>query len=171
MTFSHSKKQFDNLIKKKSNFIFYKKILKLNSDPIPSFINLVEKNKYSFLYESVEKGHEKGRYSICGYDSLRTIQLINDTLTLENNKVIKKIKYRGSPLKKIDTIIKNLKFIKNKKLPPMSGAFFGYIGYENKNKVEKISSKRKKDDLKTPDIIMFIPVSYTHLTLPTILLV
>ena len=114
MTFSHSKKQFDNLIKKKSNFIFYKKILKLNSDPIPSFINLVEKNKYSFLYESVEKGREKGRYSICGYDSLRTIQLTNDTLTLENNKVIKKIKYRGSPLKKIDTIIKNLKFIKNK---------------------------------------------------------
>ena len=157
MTFSHSKKQFDNLIKKKSNFIFYKKILKLNYDPIPSFINLVEKNKYSFLYESVEKGREKGRYSICGYDSLRTIQLTNDTLTLENNKVIKKIKYRGSPLKKIDSIIKNLKFIKSKRLPPMSGAFFGYIAYENINKVEKISSKRKKDDLKTPDIIMFIP--------------
>jgi hypothetical protein len=50
MTFSHSKKQFDNLIKKKSNFIFYKKILKLNSDPIPSFINLVEKiNIASFM--------------------------------------------------------------------------------------------------------------------------
>ena len=64
----------------------------------------------------MEKGLEKGRYSICGYNSLRTIQLTNDTLTLENNKVIKKIKYRGSPLKKIDTIIKNLKFIKSKKL-------------------------------------------------------
>lgn len=144
MTFSHSKKQFDNLIKKKSSFIFYKKIIKFNSDPIPSFINLVEKNKYSFLYESVEKGREKGRYSICGYDSLRTIQLTNDSLTLENDKVIKKIKYRGSPLKKIDTIIKNLNFIKSKKLPPMSGAFFGYIAYENINKVEKISSRRKK---------------------------
>ena len=90
MTFSHSKKKFNNLIKKKSNFIFYKKILKLNFDPIPSFINLVKKNKYSFLYESVEKGREKGRYSICGYNSLRTIQLANDSLTLENNKVIKK---------------------------------------------------------------------------------
>ena len=39
----------------------------------------------------------------------------------------------------------------------MSGAFFGYIAYENVNKVEKVSSRRKKDDLKTPDIIMFIP--------------
>ena len=39
----------------------------------------------------------------------------------------------------------------------MSGAFFGYIAYENINKLEKISSRRKKDDLGTPDIMMFIP--------------
>ena len=78
MNFSHNKKQFISLLKNKKNFIFYKKINKFKSDPIPECINIVEKNKHSFLYESVEKGKDKGRYSICGYKSLKEIKVKNN---------------------------------------------------------------------------------------------
>ena len=68
MNFSHTKNQYLTFFKNKKNFIFFKKIKNLKFNPIPEFINIVEKNDFSFLYESVEKGKEKGRYSICGYN-------------------------------------------------------------------------------------------------------
>ena len=39
----------------------------------------------------------------------------------------------------------------------MSGAFFGYIAYENIYNVEKISVRKKKNIIKTPGVILFIP--------------
>ena len=87
MNFSHNKKKFIKDIKSKNNFIFYKKINKFKSSPISQFINIVEKNNFSFLYESVEKGKEKGRYSICGYKSIKTIEISDKS---QNKKIIKK---------------------------------------------------------------------------------
>ena len=157
MTFSHSENKFENELKNKSNFIFNKYIKKFNYNPIPEFINLVEKNKFSFLYESVEKGKEKGRYSICGFNTINTIKLINKTLFLNNINKEKKFIVSGNPLSKIDKIIRDFKFKKNKNLPPMAGSFFGYLSYENIYNVEKISKHKKKDKLNTPDIILFVP--------------
>ena len=127
MNFSHTKNQYLSSFKNKNNFIFFKKIKKFKSDPIPEFINIVENNNFSFLYESVEKGKDKGRYSICGYNTIKTIQI--------NNRKKAKEKKLSSTNKnaflKIDRTISKYKFLKDKKLPPMAGAFFGYISYEN----------------------------------------
>ena len=50
MNFSHTKNQYLTFFKNKNNFIFFKKIKKFKSDPIPEFINIVENNNFSFLY-------------------------------------------------------------------------------------------------------------------------
>ncbi len=86
MRFSHNKKQFLSKKKNKKNFIFYKKINRFKYDPIPEFIQIVENNTFSFLYESVEKGKEKGRYSICGFKSIKTIQVKNKPESQKKNK-------------------------------------------------------------------------------------
>ena len=88
--FFHNKKEFEKQIQNKNNFILFKEIKKFDFDPVPEFINLVEGNKFSFLYESVEKGKEKGRYSICGYNSIKTIYIENNKLKI---KEAKKVKY------------------------------------------------------------------------------
>ncbi len=157
MPFSHNRNQYNLQISKKNNFVFYKKINNFNYDPTFEFINIVENEKFSFLYESVEKGKDKGRYTICGYHSIHTILLQNKKLTEKklNKKKISII--NGNPLERIDKIIKNSKFKKNKNLPPMVGSFFGFLSYENIYNIEKISIKRKKNKLNTPDIILFIP--------------
>ena len=153
MNFSHTKNQYLTFFKNKNNFIFFKKIKKFKSDPIPEFINIVENNNFSFLYESVEKGKEKGRYSICGYNTIKTIQI--------NNRKKAKEKKLSSTNKnaflKIDRTISKYKFLKDKKLPPMAGAFFGYISYENIYNIEDISKFKKKNTLMTPELILFIP--------------
>ena len=157
MNFSHNKKQFISLIKNKKNFIFYKKIDRLKSDPIPECIRIVEKNKYSFLYESVEKGKEKGQYSICGYKTLKTIQVKNNLKTKKSVKKNNKYSISDINFLDIDKEINKYKFKKNKNLPPMSGAFFGYIAYENIYNVEKINKFRKRNLINTPAVILFIP--------------
>ena len=153
MNFSHTKNQYLTSFKNKHNFIFFKKIKKFKSDPIPEFINIVENNNFSFLYESVEKGKDKGRYSICGYNTIKTIQI--------NNKKKAKEKKLSSTNKnaflKIDRTISKYKFLKDKILPPMAGAFFGYISYENIYNIEEISKFKKKNTLMTPELILFIP--------------
>ncbi len=157
MSFSHNKQQFNSLFKKKSNFVFFKEIKKLNYDPIPHFLNFVEKNRYAFLYESVEKGTDKGRYSICGYNSITTLSLKGKSLTISYGKNKKTLKIQDNPLNKVDEIIKSFNFKKKSKLPPMAGAFFGYVSYENIYNIEKIQKYRKSNKLKTPDLILFIP--------------
>ncbi len=157
MPFSHSKKKFENQIKNKSNFLFYKKIKNFNNDPIPNFIENVQSHKYSFLYESVEKGKIKGRYSICGYEALNIIKLNKDNLLYEEDGVKKKTHKVKNPLNKIDKLIKKQKLNKVKTLPPMAGAFFGYLSYENIYNIENISVNIKKNILDLPSIILFIP--------------
>ena len=157
MKFSHNKEQFDTQIKKKENFIFFKKINKFNFDPIPEFIKIVDQNKLSFLYESVEKGKDKGRYTICGYNSIKTIISKKNRLNIKDAKSKRTLTMPNGPLKKIDEVIKKTKFSKRGVLPPMAGSFFGYIAYENIFNVEKIGNRKKINNLNNPDLILFIP--------------
>ena len=57
----------------------------------------------------------------------------------------------------INELIKSLKFNNSYKLPSMCSAFYGYFGYETIHYVENISIKKKKDDLKLPNSILFLP--------------
>ena len=158
MRFSHNKKQFNLQIKKKENFVFFKKVKLVKDDPIPGFIQTVEDNPYSFLYESVEKRKEKGRFSICGYQSIKTLTLKNKKkLEIKTTKKRKIIIISNNPLDKIDEIIKKDNFIKYKNLPPMAGSFFGYLSYENIHNVEIIKKFKKINKLRTPELILFVP--------------
>ncbi len=157
MTFSLTQKQFEHNIRQKKDFIFYKKIKDFDYNPTQALIDIVEKNKFSFLYESVEKGKEKGRYTICGFKTIKQIKFHNKILSLHGIKKVSKINYGKNHLIKVNELIKNFKFKKCKSLPPMSGSFFGYIAYENINNVELIATSDKKNDLNTPDILLFLP--------------
>ena len=84
-------KGFQDKIDKNKDFIIYKKISKINIDPIKSFVNIVDKKKYSFIYESVEGGIHRGRYTICGFDPLVILKINNKIANLykkKNDKLI-----------------------------------------------------------------------------------
>ena len=55
MNFSHTKNQYLTFFKNKKNFIFFKKIKKLESDPIPEFINIVENNNLPNCYDMLKE--------------------------------------------------------------------------------------------------------------------
>ena len=85
MTLSHSKKEFLKYKKLQKNFLFFEKISNFKFDPIPKFMEIVNTTNFSFLYESVEKGKDKGRYSFCGYQEIDKIPVSYTHLTLPTN--------------------------------------------------------------------------------------
>ena len=158
--FSLSKTKFEQKIKSGEDFIIYKKVKNFNNDPHKSFINIVEKNKYSFIYESVEGGINRGRYTICGFDPLIILKINNKKAHLYKKKKNKlnQVKHNNTdPFKSLEKLISNLKIRIDNSLPPMSSGVFGYLGYEAINYIEKISRNKKKDILNLPDCLLFYP--------------
>ena len=113
---------------------------------------LLEKN--SFIFESVEKGKIKGRYTIFGKDPDKIWEFNNNNSYLIKNKIKKKIK--GDPEKIIERIIKNFRFKTPKNLPPICSLISGYFSYDSIRYIEKIPNNCK-DDLKLPDVRLLRP--------------
>ena len=113
---------------------------------------LVEKN--SFIFESVEKGTTRGRYTIIGLDPDKIWDIRNNVVSLDNNGKIDKIK--TNPLKYLNKLINEFKIEIPRKLPSMASMLVGYFSYDIIRYIEKIPD-RCKDDLKIPDVRLSRP--------------
>ena len=122
-----------------------------NSKTLLSYIDKILVKKNSFIYESVEKGKIRGRYTIFGYDP----DLIYDIYNGKFFKNKKKIKIKN-PILYIKNQLKFFKFTLPKHMPPMSMMLNGYFGYDSIRYIEKIPDNCK-DDLKIPDIKLIRP--------------
>ena len=115
---------------------------------------LVEKN--SFIFESVEKGKTKGRYTIIGLNPDKIWDINKNTISIKSELSTKKIK--ANPLKFINNLIEkfNMKIPKN--LPSMASMLVGYFSYDVIRYIENIPNKCK-DDLKIPDVRLARPTN------------
>ena len=113
---------------------------------------LIEKN--SFIFESVEKGKIRGRYTIFGKNPDKIWEFNNKNSYLIKNK--KKQIIKGAPKKIIEKIIEEFKFKTPVGLPPICSLISGYFSYDSIRYVEKIPNKCK-DDLKLPDVRLLRP--------------
>jgi anthranilate synthase component 1 len=138
---------------KKNQILFTSKNI-ADEKEIDNLINsfLLEKN--SFIFESVEKGKIKGRYTIFGKNPDKIWEFNNKSSYLTTNNIKKKIK--GNPDKIIEKIIENFKFKTPSGLPPICSLISGYFSYDSIRYIEKIPNKCK-DDLKLPDVRLLRP--------------
>ena len=114
---------------------------------------LAEKN--SFIFESVEKGIVKGRYTIFGKKPDK-IWEFNNNQSYSVNKNNKKKRIKGKPKKIIENLIENFKFKTPSSLPPICSLLSGYFSYDSIRYVEKIPNNCK-DDLGLPDVRLIRP--------------
>ena len=108
---------------------------------------LAEKN--SFIFESVEKGTIRGRYTIIGLNPDKIWDINNNIITLNANG--KKTRIKTNPLNYINKLIKNFKIEMPNQLPSMASMLVGYFSYDIIRYIEKIPNKCI-DDLKIPDV-------------------
>ena len=151
---NYSLEEFKTLHNKKKNILFYYS-KKTNGDKeINNLINNFLKNKNSFIFESVEKGKIRGRYTIFGKNPDKIWEFNNsNSYYIKNNR---KFKIKGKPKKIIDNIIQNFNFKIPKSIPPLSSLLSGYFSYDIIRYIEKIPNKNK-DNLFIPDARIFRP--------------
>ena len=137
----------------KNQIIYTSKKVK-NDDEVINLIDnfLIEKN--SFIFESVEKGKIKGRYTIFGKNPDKIWEFNNKNSYLIKNK--KKIKLKDKPDQLIEKIIEEFKFETPKKLPKICSLISGYFSYDSIRYVEKIPNSCK-NDLNLPDVRLLRP--------------
>ena len=136
-------KDFKFLHKRNKNQIIYTtKKIKSDSEIINLINNFLEE-KNSFVFESVEKGIIKGRYTIFGKDPDKIWEFNNNNCIL--NYKNRSIKLKGSPKDNIEKIIENFKFDIPKNLPPISSILSGYFSYDIIRYIEKIPNRTKND--------------------------
>ena len=147
-------KLFKKNHKKNKNQVLYYSIKSDGVKEIENLINNFLNVKNSFIFESVEKGFIKGRYTIFGRNPDKIWEFNNNkcVLNYENKKKILK----GTPKKNIEKIIENFKFKIPSELPPISSIISGYFSYDIIRYIEKIPNSTK-NDLNIPDARILRP--------------
>ena len=138
---------------KKNQIVFTSKKVK-NDDEILNLIDNFLEEKNSFIFESVEKGKIKGRYTIFGRDPDKIWEFNNNnSFIIKKNK---KIKLKEKPEILIEKIIEDFKFETPKNLPKICSLISGYFSYDSIRYIEKIPNNCK-NDLLLPDVRLLRP--------------
>ncbi len=148
-------KEFKFQHQKKQNQIIYAEKKVKNYNEVLSLIDNFLKDKNSFIFESVEKGIIKGRYTIFGKDPDKIWEFNNNKSFLIDKKNKKK-SIKGDPQKIIENIIEDFRFKTPKNLPPICSLISGFFSYDSIRYIEKIPNNCK-DDLKLPDVRLLRP--------------
>ena len=154
--FNRNFKDFKFRHKRNKNQIIYTS-KKISDDR--EILNLIDnflKEKNSFIFESVEKGKIKGRYTIFGKNPDKIWEFNNNNAYLIKDNLKKRIK--GDPDKIIENIIEDFKFKTPRNLPPICSLISGYFSYDSIRYIEKIPNTCK-DDLKLPDVRLLRPTT------------
>ena len=138
----------------KKNQIIYTSERVKKDDDILNLIDNFLQEKNSFIFESVEKGKIKGRYTIFGKNPDKIWEFNNNnSFLIKDNK---RLKLRNKPSELIEKIIEDFKFEIPKNLPSISSLISGYFSYDSIRYIENIPNNCK-DDLRIPDVRLLRP--------------
>ena len=154
MKINRSLKDFKFRHRNKHNQIIYTSKKIKNDDEILNLINNFLEEKNSFIFESVEKGKIKGRYTIFGKNPDKVWEFNNNqSYIIRKNR---KIKLKDKPSNLIEKIIEDFKFETPKNLPKICSLISGYFSYDSIRYIEKIPNNCK-NDLQLPDVRLLRP--------------
>ena len=154
MKINRNFKEFKFRHRNKENQVIYTSKKVSNDDEVLNLIDSFLDEKNSFIFESVEKGKIKGRYTIFGKDPDKVWEFNNNNSYLIKKN--KKIKQKANPKDLIEKIIEDFKFKTPKNLPKICSLISGYFSYDSIRYIERIPNNCK-DDLKLPDVRLLRP--------------
>ncbi len=154
MKINRSFKDFKFRHRSNKNQIIYTSKKIQEDEEILNLIDNFLSEKNSFIFESVEKGKIKGRYTIFGKNPDKIWEFKNKISYLIQNE--KKIKLKDKPENLIEKIIEEFKFETPKNLPKLCSLISGYFSYDSIRYIEKIPNNCK-DDLNIPDVRLLRP--------------
>jgi anthranilate synthase component 1 len=128
--------------------------------PVSAFLKVADGRAMSFLFESVEGGAARGRYSIIGLDP----DLIwrASGAAAEINRSARKsmsafVPCHEPPLAALRSLIAESRITLPDSLPPMAAGVFGYLGYDTVRLMEELAEPNP-DPIEIPDAILIRPL-------------
>ena len=150
---------FDDFMKNhknKKNQILYATKKCFDYSKVENLFRLISIEENSFIFESVEKGKIRGRYTIIGLNPDKIWDISKNIITIYSEG--KKSKIKSEPLKFINNLLIKFNSKIDSKLPKMASMLVGYFSYDVIRYIEKIPNKCK-EDLKIPDVRLSRPKS------------
>ena len=154
MKINSNLKNFKKNHQKNTNQVIFHKSKSSNKNIFLNLINNVLIKKNSFIFESVEKGKIRGRYTILGLNPDKIWELNNNQITLIKRK--KRVRIRKKPYTFLKKLVNDFHFSAHKELPPMYSLLVGYFSYDIIRYIEKIPNE-SIDNLKIPDVKLMRP--------------
>jgi anthranilate synthase component 1 len=127
--------------------------------PVSAFLKIAGGKPNAFLFESVEGGAVRGRYSIIGLDP-DIIWRTKGTRAEINRNALNDVNAfepcKEPPLEALRALVAESKLEVPNALPPMAAGIFGYLGYDMVRLMEKLPAPNP-DALGITDAILIRP--------------
>jgi anthranilate synthase component 1 len=127
--------------------------------PVSAMLKLSQGRPYSVLFESVEGGAVRGRYSVIGLKPDIIWRCHRDHAEINRQALTYPNRFdpvAGDPLAHLRQLIAESAVEIPSPLPPMSSGLFGYLGYGMIGLVERLPDT-KPDTLGVPDALLLRP--------------
>ena len=127
--------------------------------PVSAFLKIAGTRPLSFLFESVEGGAVRGRYSIIGFEPDIIWRSVAGKAEIDRTARAKTGKFtpcQEAPLELLRALIAESAITLPDALPPMAAGIFGYLGYDMVRLMEKLPSPNP-DPIGLPDAILVRP--------------
>ncbi len=127
--------------------------------PVSAMLKLTDGRPNSFLFESVQGGATRGRYSFIGLKPDLIWRCRNGKAEINRRARLDSGKFEpcSEPaLQSLRSLVKECRMETPSSLPPMVAGLFGYLGYDMVRQMERLPSKNK-DVLGVPELILLRP--------------
>ena len=144
-------KEFCRLAKLGNLVPVYQELLMDLETPL-SFFKRLERDRYSFILESVEGSERWARYSFLGTRPQRIFKARGNQVEIIDNGKVRKWQ-TDTPLKALQELLKDYRPVPVPGVPPFFGGALGYVAYDAVEQFHGIVN-RKKDPLGMPEIFL-----------------
>ncbi|WIY54312.1 anthranilate synthase component I [Devosia sp. YIM 151766] len=142
----------------KSGIVWRRVVADLET-PIGTYLKLASDRNHCFLFESVQDGTTRGRYSIIGLLPDLILKVENGTAAINRSAQTAPDAFEpmsDMPLDALRKLVAESQIEVPPGLPPQSAGVYGYLGYEMVRYMEHLPTD-KPDALGTPEAVLIRP--------------
>ena len=158
--FTPARDDFDRIYDNGEPQLVFARLVNDLDTPVSAYLKIAKGRPYAFLFESVQGGEQRGRFSFIGFSPDLIWRSFGDKSECARGlDAVSKADYvplEGKPLDTLREIQAESAFTLPDDIPPMAAGLFGYLGYEMVRHVETLETENP-DPLKTPDAVMTRP--------------
>jgi anthranilate synthase component 1 len=131
--------------------------------PVSAFLAVAGREPEAFLFESVERGEQVGRYTFLGAKPYMRVRARDQNIEVLRDRRVER--RRENVLEVLKELLRQHQLTTDDSLPPFTAGAVGYFAYDSVRQLENIGT-RAKDDLALPDcMLMFFDrvLAFDHL--------